>query len=377
MKKRGNGEGSVFQKRDGTWVAQVNVGWVDGRCKRRYASANTRAEASQKLRKILSEREAGVISLSGNPTMAAWMETYLRDVAAKRVRVSTLRRYEMDIRNHLLPQLGKRRLRDVRPNDLADLYNRKLSEGLSATSVRHLHAVIRRALNVAMRWQLVSVNVATLVEPPSVTSREVVPLTASQAKDLLTAAKGTTNEARWAVGLALGLRQGEVLGLQWADIDFDGGVLRVQRALQRQSGSGLVFVAPKTARSRRTLPLPAPLLSLLREHRAAQARARLRAGNLWRDSGCVFTNEIGGPIEPKADWAAFKALLRTAGLPDVRLHDLRHTAASLLLIQGVPARVVMEVLGHSQISLTMNTYSHVAPELQRDALSRMGHALWG
>jgi integrase len=184
-------------------------------------------------------------------------------------------------------------------------------------------------------------------------------------------------EARWIVGLALGLRQGEVLGLWWDDVDLDAGTVRVRRALQRRRMAGLVFIEPKTARSRRTVSLPHPLVFALRAHRTRQLEERLAAGSMWKGSDCVFTTECGAPIDPRNDYRAFKKLLRSAELRDARLHDLRHTAASLLLLQGVSPRVVMEVLGHTQISLTMNTYSHVVPELKREAADRMGEALWG
>ena len=167
------------------------------------------------------------------------------------------------------------------------------------------------------------------------------------------------------VGLALGLRQGEALGLWWEDIDLNAGLLRVRRALQRQRGGGLVFTDPKTQRSKRTLPLPAPLLTALRDHQQEQAKEQITAGSLWRGSPCVFTTPVGTPIDPRNDYREFKKLLARAELPSVRLHDLRHTAANLLLAQGVPARVVMEILGHSAIALTMNTYSHVTPEVPR------------
>ena len=183
-------------------------------------------------------------------------------------------------------------------------------------------------------------------------------------------------QARWLVGLALGLRQGEALGLWWEDIDLDTGLLRVRRALQRQRGGGLVFTDPKTQRSKRTLPLPAPLLTALRDHRQQQAKEQITAGSLWQGSLCVFTTPVGTPIDPRNDYREFKKLLARAELPSVRLHDLRHTAASLLLAQGVPARVVMEILGHSAIALTMNTYSHVAPEVSREAADRMAQMLW-
>ena len=242
--------------------------------------------------------------------------------------------------------------------------------------MRHLHAVIRRALNVAIKWQLIAVNPASLVDSPRATQHEITPLTADEAQRLIKAAKGDRMEARWLVGLALGMRQGEALGLWWDDLDLDAGLLRVRRALQRRRGGGLVFADSKTQRSKRTIPLPAQLADALRDHYARQEQERTAAGSLWRGSPCVFTTPIGTPVDPRNDFREFKKLLDRGGLPSVRLHDLRHTAASLLLAQNVPARVVMEILGHSQIGLTMNTYSHVAPEVSREAADRMAGVLW-
>lgn len=160
------------------------------------------------------------------------------------------------------------------------------------------------------------------------------------------------------------------------DIDLPARVLRVRRALQRQRGGGLAFAAPRTARSRRTIPLPAQLVRALEEHKERQDKERVTAGSLWRGSPCVFTTPIGTPVDPRNDYREFKKLLGTAGLPPVRRHDLRHTAASLLVAQGVPPRVVMEILGHNQIALTMNAYSHVAPEVSREAADRIAETLW-
>jgi integrase len=159
-------------------------------------------------------------------------------------------------------------------------------------------------------------------------------------------------------------------------VDLNSGLLRVRRALQRQRGGGLVFTDPKTQRSKRTIPLPAPLITALEVHSERQEKERVTAGSLWRGSSCVFTTPVGTPVDPRNDNREFKKLLARAGLPFVRLHDLRHTAASLLLAQGVPARLVMEILGHSQIALTMNTYSHVAPEVSHEAAERMARVLW-
>ncbi len=374
--KRANGEGSLYRRSDGHWVAQVDLGWQNGRRKRKYVSARTRTEAHTKLRAILTERDRGLVSTARPMKVKDWFETYRTEVAPSRQRVSTLERLDDTIRLHITPVIGHHRLDQLKPMHLVALYNAKTGAGLAAATVRQIHAIIRRALAVAVKWQLVTQNVATLVDPPSVPRIEVEPLTSTEAQKLLQAALGGRNEARWIVGLALGLRQGEVLGLWWDDIDLDAGTLRVRRALQRQRAKGLVFTEPKTARSRRTVSLPAPLVDALRAHRSRQLQERLLAGSMWKGVDCVFTTECGAPIDPRNDYRMFKELLVQAGLREVRLHDLRHTAASLLLLQGVAPRVVMEVLGHSQISLTMNTYSHVVPELKRDAADRMGEVLW-
>ena len=194
---------------------------------------------------------------------------------------------------------------------------------------------------------------------------------------MLDAARDHRNAARWSVALALGLRQGEALGLTWDAVDLDVGTLTVRQALQRQPGKGLVFVQPKSRAGRRTVALPGPLRDALRAHRTAQLAERMAAGSVWRDNDLVFCQENGAPIDPRSDHRAWRSLLAEAGVRPARLHDARHTAATLLLQQGVPARVAMEILGHSQISLTLGTYSHVAPELAEDAARRMGEALWG
>ena len=193
----------------------------------------------------------------------------------------------------------------------------------------------------------------------------------------MAAAQTHRNAARWTVALAVGLRQSEALALRWSDVDLDNGTLSVRRGLHRVSGQGLVYEEPKADRSRRNLALPAQLVDALKAQRAAQLKERMAAGPLWQDHDLVFAQPNGRPIERKSDWRAWKALLRQAGVREVRLHDGRHTAATLLLSEGVHPRVVMEVLGHAQMRTTTDTYSHVMPALGRDAADRMGNTLWG
>lgn len=352
------------------------LGYRDGKPHRKYVTRRTRAEVAAEIRRLLEAQRQGQLVTTGGMTVGEWFAIYLEQVARPKLRPRTFDRYSLDIDRHILPAIGRHRLDKLRPVHLVALYNAKSAKGLSGSSLRHIHAVIRRTLNVAVRWQLIAVNPATLVDAPQATQHEITPLSADEARRLIRAAKDDRMEARWLVGLALGLRQGEALGLWWDDVDLKSGLLRVRRALQRQRGGGLVFTGPKTQRSKRTIPLPAPLITALEGHRERQEKKRITAGLLWRGSPCLFTTPIGTPIDPRNDNREFKKLLGRAGLPPVRLHDLMHTAASLLLAQGVPARVVMEILGHSQIALTMNTYSHVAPEVSREAAERIARVLW-
>ncbi len=214
--------------------------------------------------------------------------------------------------------------------------------------VLKVHRILSRALKVALQRGKVARNVCSLVDAPSVQQPEIQPLSAEEARKVLSAAVGKRNAARWSVALALGLRQGEALGLPWAAVDLDVGTLTVRQALQRQAGRGLVIVEPKSRKARRTIMLPRPLLEALQAHRLEQLAERLAAGSMWSEHGLVFVQVTGRPIDPSADNRAWRMLLADAGVRPARLHDARHTAATLLLQQGVPARVVMELLGHSQ-----------------------------
>jgi integrase len=213
-------------------------------------------------------------------------------------------------------------------------------------------------------------NVATLVDPPRVPHKEIEPFTPSQVRVLLEAIKGNRLEALYSVALAIGLRQGEALGLRWEDVDFQAGLIHARYELQRFEGK-FHLVELKSRRSHRTLAMPPYIADKLREHGAMQREEHLLLGPEWHDNDLVFTSQTGRPLDGKNVTRAFQRLLRRAGLPKRRFYDLRHSCATLLLVQGVPARVVMEILGHSQIGLTMNTYTHVLPELSRAAASGM------
>ena len=273
------------------------------------------------------------------------------------------------MRAHLLPSLERVRLARLTPQDVAACLGR-VETSTSAYTARGAREVLRTALNQALRWELVSRNVAELTDAPRHRARQIQPLTPEQAATLLDAVAGHRLEGLITVAVGLGLRQGEALGLRWEHVDIEAGVLAVRQTLER-GGPEPRFGEPKTERSRRTITMPGVVAAALRRHRKRQLEERLAAGARWVDSGLVFTSPFGTAVDRSGLQKAFKALLRKAGLPDIRYHDLRHTAATLLLTQGVAARTIMETLGHSQISLTMNTYSHVMPKLRQDAAAKM------
>jgi integrase len=379
MSKRGNAEGSIYKRQDGRWAAAITLDYQGGRRRRKHLYGRTRTEVAAKLQRAQRTLADGGVLAAERQTVATLLEAWLEDSAASRVRPRTLERYKQIVRMHVVPALGHVRLSQLTPAHVERMRNEALARGVAPQSVAHHRAVLRTALNVAMRWGWIARNAAALADPPRIPEREVWALGPADARSLLQAVRGDRLEAVFTVGLACGLRQGETLGLRWSDVDLDGGTLAIQRSLQR-IGREWRFLEPKTARSRRVIPLPNPVVSALREHRARQLQERLRVGGAWEGQQwgeLVFCDELGRPLSGFHVLRRFKALLAAAGLPPMRYHDLRHGAASLMAVQGVPARVAMELLGHAQISTTMNIYAHVAPELQRDAADRVSQALWG
>jgi integrase len=288
-------------------------------------------------------------------------------------RPSTLTRYRGIVDHHLKPGLGQVRLDRLTPRDVQRFLASRTGQVQPAT-VAKIHNVLRASLSDAERLDLVPRNVAKSIRGPNLPRTERRALSVEEARQLLVLARPDRYEGIFVLALVMGLRRGEILGLRWADIDLEARVLRVRQAVQRAEGE-LRIVEPKTQQSRRSLPLPAAALSALERQRARQAADRLSAGPDWQDFGLVFASVIGTPLEPRNVNRRFELLRAHGGLPWLRLHDLRHACATFLLAQGVEPRMVMEILGHSTIRLTMDTYGHVLPERMRCAADAMDRTL--
>jgi integrase len=376
VSRRGAGEGTIRERRDGRWEARVILTQADGRRARRSLLGRSRGEVRDRLQAALRAEASGLALPAERQTVGTFLDDWLREAARPTVRPNTYRSYVGIVRVHLQPGLGRYPLARLTPQHVQAFLNAKSRQHLSPRTVAYIRAVLRQALGQAERWGMVTRNVARLAEPPRVPRREVRPLSPVQARQFLDAIRSDRLEALYLVALGVGLRQGEILGLAWSDIDFEGATVTVRHALQRIDGS-LELVEPKSVTSLRVVALPAIVLGALRAHRTRQLEDRLLAGSRWREDprGLVFTTTVGTPMDGIAVTRRFQAVLAGAGLPRQRFHDLRHACASLLLAQGVAPRVVMETLGHSQISLTLNTYSHVIPALGRAAADQMDAVL--
>jgi integrase len=374
MSRRGRQEGLIHQRPDGRWEARVHVGWKNGRRVRKSIYGRTRSEVASSLRNAQGTLDRAEMLGDDSITLSVFLDQWLAEVVAPTRERSTWQGYEANVRRHIVPTLGHVRLTKLTPVMVQRLLNDLRRQGLAPRTIQYVHATLRAALNVAMRWELVQRNVASVVEPVSVKKREVVPFTPEEARQILAAAKGHRLASFYTVAMALGLRPSEALGLMWSDIDPDQSLLHVRRALERVP-DGYRFKEPKSRTSRRAVYLPEVCVESLKDHRARQSADRLRAGACWQDLDLIFCSEVGVPLHRSAMSRQFTLLLERAGVAHRRLYDCRHTAASLLLAQGVSPRVVMETLGHSSFALTMDTYAHVYSTALRDAAAAMDRVL--
>ncbi len=376
-KPRRRGSGSVFRRpeRKGgkQWVAQIIL--ENGRTRQRYF--NTQEEADIALNEMLYEQRRGMLATGPNQTLKQYLENWLENVQKYAVRVNHYINTRTIIRKHILPTLGHIQLRQLNEQHIQALYTQKQDERKSAKTIHNIHGILHKALAQAVIWRLVSRNVCDGVTLPRLTRYEYQTLTAEQAQKLLEVARGHRLEMLLTLALTTGMRHGELLGLHWQDIDFEHGTLQVRRSVSRVRGQGYKELEPKTPRSRRMLTLPQFVLDMLKQHRANHVELRQKAGSEWQDHDLVFCNRYGSFLRPDRVRKQFQQLLVDAGLPYMRFHDLRHSAATIFMKMGVPPKVVQEILGHSNINITLGIYSHVLPGMQDEAMGKWDHLFGG
>jgi integrase len=373
-KKNGNGEGGITRhKKSGLYMARYTVQTPTGP-KRKTIYGKEREDVAEKLIEALSNRNKGLIFEGEDQTLSAYLDRWLNGSVKGSIKPSTFESYERMIRNHIKPALGHRKLKNLAPDHVQYFYQSKLDAGLAPGTVRLMHGILHKALEQAVKWGVVSRNVCRAVTPPKPNPEEIRPLDAEQSKRMLEASRGNRLEALYILAITAGLRIGELLALKWEDVDLETGALRVRRT-RSQAKTGPTFTAPKNGKGR-SIILTRRAVEALKAHKAAQNAERLKLGDLWEDNNLVFCTTAGKPLDFRnVATASFKPLLKKAGLPDIRFHDLRHTCATLLLSRGHHPKLVQELLGHASVAITLDRYSHVLPGMGDQTAAAMEAAL--
>jgi integrase len=371
--RRARGEGSLHRRNDGRWAGS----FLTEEGKRVTVYGKSQQEALEKLRRSQYDYQQGLLATGPRQSLAQYLEHWLEEVHKPAIKLTTYAKYRRVIDKHILPEIGHMQLRKLTPEHLERLYAKKTREGLSASMVRHIHVILHEALEQATRKRYLAQNVSDLVgDLPRIRRREAKIITREQAKLLIAAAKGMQLEAIVILAITTGMRHGEIIGLSWHDINVEEHYLSVKRTVTRLSGVKDRFAgrfevtSPKTEGGQRTILLADIVMQALQEQRLRQQEARVKAGEKWQEHDLVFTNTHGGYLNPDALLAQFHQLLEKVGLPRMRLHDLRHSAATILLGKGTHPKLVQELLGHSSIDITMDIYSHVIPSMQHGMMEK-------
>lgn len=398
MSRQPNGSSSIYLGKDGRWHGRVTVGVRDdGRSDRRHVKRKTRTEVTEAVRRLERERDDGRMRRPGRGwTVQSWLEHWLENIVGPNLRSTSLSAYRVAVTRHLVPGVGAHRLDRLEAEHPEALYRRMISAGSKPATAHQVHRTARTALGEAVRRGHIVRNPAELARAPQVRQSAVEPYSVVEIQLIMREALTHRNSARWAIALALGLRQGEVLALTWADVDLDRGTLRVRSTRLRptyEHGCGRTCgrtaagncpqrrqTSPdvgetKSAAGQRVVGLPTELVALLMDHRQVQQKERSAARQLWREGNWVFASPTGHPLHPNTDYREWKSLLRAAGVRDGRLHDARHTAATVLLLLGVPERAAMGIMGWSSTAMAAR-YQHVTDPILRDVARRVGGLLW-
>lgn len=368
-------------RRGDSWTTIVDLPRdpITGKRRRKRITADTKQEAERQALQVLADvarggfAEADASKITVEQYVTRWLETINQTM-----RPASARRYSDLMRLHVIPVIGQIRLGKLTALDVQRLYaSRKADAGLSSTTLNTLHVVLHRALKQAVRWKLLTYNVTDQVDPP----RRVIPACKTWSQEQAAAFLAVTDQDEWAalwrLALFTGMRRGELLALRWEDVDLTRKVLSVTGTLSRGKDGAYEFGQPKSAAGRRSIALSDSVIKSLQKHRTRQAEIRLRVGALYTDMGMVFASQGGEPLHPNTLARRFKLLIARAGVPTIRFHDLRHTAATLMLAHNVHPKIVQERLGHSDVSMTLNRYSHVTMDMQRQAADVLDAAMSG
>ncbi len=392
---RRKGIPSIRQRKDrngkklDVWEAMITLGRDPGtgKVKRLPVYGKTQQECRDKLIETMQSIKTQTFIEPHKTTVESWLDTWLKEYKKDNIRPTTYSSYENIIRVHIKPNIGKAYLKELRPEQIQRFYNERRTSGLSARTIRNIHVVLHEALEQAMRNNLIIRNVSEATTLPKQEKKEMRVLTTEEQDKFLKILSENKSGIIFKLDLASGMRRGELLGLRWKDVDLKEGVLRVNQSLSRtkvnfdkestENKTAIMIQKPKTKKGERSIPLFSSIISDLKEHKMAEKAKFQTLG--WDDikikqyfkDGFVFTNELGGHIEPRNLTRKFYALVKAAGIPKANLHALRHSLATRLLEMNVSPKVVQEILGHSTITLTLDTYSHVMPELKRDAVDKL------
>lgn len=380
-------KGHLRERGKGNWWAVLDIGRDPETGRRRQKwhklAATGKRQAQQELSKLLADLAGGTYVEPGKLTLGEYLERWLQDYAKVNTSAQTAQRYEVIVRHHLIPALRTIRLDQLRPAHIQHYYAEALQSGrkdgrgsaLSARTVTHHHRVLHEALEHAVQWQMIAKNPADSVKPPRPVDREMKTLTAPEVDALLQAVEGTRLQVPVLLAVATGMRRGELLALRWQDVDLDNARISVRRSMERTKTNGISFKTPKSAKGNRVVTLPSVVVQALRRHLAEQTRLKAQLGIEHSESDLVSARPDGQPLSPDNLSREFTATLRKHGLPEVRLHDLRHTHATLLLQGGINPKVISERLGHSTVRITLDVYAHALPSMQEEAARRFDNIL--
>ena len=366
MARRGHGEGSISQRKDGRYQAAITL----ENHKRKTFYGKTRKEVQDKLNQALYEKKQGTLVTGPQQTLKVHLERWLEQVRRLTKRANTYKTDRSNIHCHLIPGLGHIKLQKLAIRDLQAFYAGK-RENLKPASIARINTTLSSALEDALKQGLIVRNVAKLVDLPGVERYEGQILTVEQAKKLLEVASGSRLDALLLMALTTAMRRGELVALRWVDVDLEKGTLQVRHNLTWVRGMGYVVGEPKTKAGRRKIVLSSVVLKALKEHQVKQEQARVKMGEKWQEYGLVFCNLHGGYFNPGHVWYLFKQLLKAADLPDVRFHDLRHSVATVLLAAKMDLKAVSQLLGHSSVAITADVYQNVLPEQQQEIVSKI------